>query len=363
MAFISNVFKGFGDFWTGGEFSKSLSRLHGNDPAPFRWEARPIDNTGNKVEPGDQIMLACKKFNPVLVSALPPMTKREEVTGFIGWEGKGNEKTAKFYKVGEEDMWDRQKVCIFTIKPTPQNKIALETTIEGLTRQLTDVNKKVTFRTHLNEEKYSTAWKPTKNGYTLHFESQKPLVVSSDHTDILKSDGDEGSDDICLVPIKYNPRATFDWEHRPKTTDGKQVEVGDRITMTVWGKSQKRDHNIISDQWGPGLYVKIDFDNTGTPLVFTVRKNESDGGVNLEVTRGGKSLVMSVPIKEEDRKKVIMVEGSRTPMNLSTGWESVDGGYHLYFKRYESMAVSGQQNLFVEKVETPMKFQLVRASK
>lgn len=117
-------------------FSKIQRAAHdraiSEDQAPdFDWNGRQDSHEGKKVEAGDEIMLAYRMVTTthyILVFPEDPDVVKSD--GFVGWDWKGSERTAKLYPVAGDDLWDEEKALVFTVRKSRRNNITLEAVVD-----------------------------------------------------------------------------------------------------------------------------------------------------------------------------------------------------------------------------------------
>lgn len=367
FGFLGDLGDAFATMFINKDWVKNRDLMSAYDKAPFKWPARPMDNTGKQVEDGDQVMLACRfseltDFNPMLM-----VGNSKHTDGFIGWDGSPGHEYARWYEVSDDASWNRKKALVFTVRHGEFDNIVLETEINGRACKLTDINEIASFEYFLNQTCYATAWNPTEGGYILRFESQKVRTVVAKPDGQINTSGSKESQYFRVALMKYTPSpASFGWDARPKATDGTLVEDGDVVTLRVGTKGIKRDDvewDIISDTWGTGIHLKMDFNRNAKPLTWTVVHDTPSDSIQLRADYKNEGRVLAASDNPEARKKVVIDPSPNIPENARTGWVSTEGGYHLYLFTHQYTPLHGQENLFVGKAERPLVFQIYRVTK
>lgn len=145
MTIFEDFAVGFRTIWAGESWAKERDLRGAYDKAPFSWEARPIDETGKKVEDGDQVLLACRQYQLEHIDITGTFGSGTDTDGFIGWAGPAHNAHAKWYPVQDEQSWNRKKALVFTIKRTEDDHIALEACINGKICMLNDNKERPSF--------------------------------------------------------------------------------------------------------------------------------------------------------------------------------------------------------------------------
>ena len=114
-----------------------------------------------------------------------------------------------------------------------------------------------------------------------------------------------------------------------------------------------------------GVHLKMDFDKSGSPLVWTARHHAPSDSLHFTTDDqySGKRLIMAATSNKEARKKIILEEAPKPIEHARIGCEPTTGGYHLYFQTEQYTPVYGESNLFAGKDKYPRVFRFFRVSK
>jgi hypothetical protein len=317
-------------------------------PPEFDWDDRPIDDSGKQVEDGDRIMLAAKRAGK---------------PGYIGYMEKEGGQWAKFYEVSGDDTFDPQKAIVFTVRKSDHHRIALEAEVGGQIKTLTNNGDWVNFFPNTAKGAYkcvSTGWQGSDQGYAMYFESRREH--KGDHGQVYDDDGEGGLTHkqawlLHIVPMKYKPPpGKFGWQDRPKNDGGVQVEDGDKVWLKTeldqtvqetenlpmgihipTGKSHvEHETGFVCDYKPFDLHLAEFGYSDGQKVIFTVRKTK-ENNVALECTIGGQ-LMQLASVPEKGYIRVAMIANALW-LDASTGRETTEKGYRLYFQAHQKTAV------------------------
>ena len=330
------------------------------------------------MEAGDTIMLAYRMVTTThYISVFPKDPDIVKSDGFMGWDWKGSERTAKLCPVAGDDLWDEDKALVFTVRKSRRNKISLEAVVDGEIRPLSDVGNMVAFKKVENPYYSSLGFRPSVAGYQLRFKSRdethqsvgpgpRNFLVSNKpiNKKVLGMDVDNKHVSLDFVPVVYvEPPAKFAWDARPTAEDGGQINDREQFTMRLCkAGNDDRSWDIIQDWWATGYHMKADFNRTTPGAVFTMHKNTDSRGYTISWTPSnknsrlyGKTLTLSAATDPKAGNKVIALENP-TPQDASIACELVAKGHRIYFKSHMRTPVEGQENLVVTPSQYPMTF-------